>query len=197
MNRVTAKIRATKHAAELNFVEGSWNRQFLRFAISSPDGPHVFRFSKRVPDEHVRLKGQNSRELTFTRGCHDTQLGPSNGSEIRVANWKPQFKKHQSLDGHVYCIFTCSCFSCHWTCFVSAPTFTSRKMSVPTFLCLYYMWLLLKLSCISDRFFMYIIRFLLPNYFTHCTHTWMNARAHTHVWLALTKRSGTTAESQA
>jgi len=75
--------------------------------------------------------------------------------------------------------------------------FHVSKNTVPTFLCLYYMWLLLKLSCISDRFFMYIILFLLPNYFTHYTHTWMNARAHTHVWLALTKRSGTTAESQA
>ena len=35
MNHVTAKIRATKRAAQMGFTQGSWNREISRFTIAN------------------------------------------------------------------------------------------------------------------------------------------------------------------
>ena len=65
--RFTKKC-ATKRATEMDFIESSWNREISRFAIASPDSPHVFRFIKRMENRHVSLKGQNFTWLMCMHG---------------------------------------------------------------------------------------------------------------------------------
>jgi len=68
MNRVTVQIFATQRASEMDYTQGSWNREISRFAIASPDNLHVFMFSNHVQNGHVWLKGQNITGLICTGG---------------------------------------------------------------------------------------------------------------------------------
>jgi len=67
--RITATVRATKRATEMDLIEGSWNRGISRFAVASPDRPHVFRFCKEVQRGHALLNGKNMTGLMCTSGC--------------------------------------------------------------------------------------------------------------------------------
>ena len=68
MNRVAAKNRAKKCAAEMYFISDSWIPEILRFTLASPNSQRFFRCSKRVQNGPVWLKGQHFTGLTCTRG---------------------------------------------------------------------------------------------------------------------------------
>ena len=68
MKHDTARIRAIKRAAEIEFIQGSCNREISRFATVSPDSQYVFTFSKDVHHGHVWCKGPNITGLRCTRG---------------------------------------------------------------------------------------------------------------------------------
>ena len=70
MNHVTAKFCATKRAAARYFTQGLWNREIFRFAIASPDLPHVFRIDNHVHNGHDLLKCQYITRFMCTGGSN-------------------------------------------------------------------------------------------------------------------------------
>ena len=67
MNRVT-QIRATKRVTEMDLISCSWNREISRFANTSPNSPHIFKFINLFENGHDLLKGRNITGLTCTGG---------------------------------------------------------------------------------------------------------------------------------
>jgi len=81
MSSVTAKICATKRAVEIHFMQGSWNREISRFAMTSSDSPPFWMAGNHVQGGqggHDLYNGQNLTGSMCTRKMTllSTQVNP-------------------------------------------------------------------------------------------------------------------------